>query len=124
MLGRTSPTRAAYETSRVHLVALACEIVVLVALIDRELARISGSPGVEEISNHCREHRGAADRLLSAEPAVEAPSFEDLGRAIDEFCTRVADVRRHWECIAETHPPKARRRPHFPGISLRVPRWS
>ena len=58
--------REAYETARVHLVALACEIAVLVALIDQELARISEEPGVEDIRQSCREHRSAADQLLGA----------------------------------------------------------
>jgi hypothetical protein len=120
MLGRIASKKDAYETARLHLVALACETVVLAALIERELAGLSGEPGAEEIRRGSWQHCGAADLLLSADASREETSLEDLCGAIDEFRTRVADMRDLRECVAEMRYAKVPRRPHFSRTSPRA----
>jgi hypothetical protein len=101
-------------------VALACEIVVLAALIDQELACVSGEPGAEEIRQGSWQHCRAADVLLTVDSFPEEHSLEDLRGAIDEFRTRVADVRHLREWVAEMRHAKVPRRSRFSRISPRA----
>ena len=101
-----------FETVRLHLVALASEIVVLVALIDQELKQVQASePRVLEIRSDCLDHLCAAASLLSAGMTSEHHSLEDLWRATYVFHTRVQDVRHLRECAEEMRPMKAVRAP-------------
>jgi hypothetical protein len=120
VLGRIISKRDPYETTRLHLVALACEIVVLTALIDQELACVSGEPGAAEIRQGSWQHCRAADLLLSGDASPEKPSLEDLRAAIDEFRTRVADVRHLREWVAEMRHAKVPRRSRFARTSPRA----
>lgn len=115
--------RQAEETARLHLVALACEVAVVAALIDQELVLVAGQAEAEEIGGICSTHRSAADRVLSAETPSEAPSLQDLRSALEKFRTRVADVRDLRERLAGMHATKVSRRLRFPRTSQRAARF-
>ena len=104
------PHADGFETVRLHLVALASEIVVLVALIDQELNQVQASPArAQEIRYDCLDHLCAASGLLTADMRGEGHSLEDLWRATYAFHARVQEVRHLRECAQEMRPRKARR---------------
>jgi len=53
------------EATRVELVALACEVVVLTSLMEKDLAQVAWRSGTAEIAFSFSEHRNAALELLS-----------------------------------------------------------
>jgi hypothetical protein len=123
MKGRLAAKQSAdgFETVRLHLVALACEIVVLVALIDQELNQVAGSePGAREIRSDCLGHLCAAGGLLSASMTRKEYSLEDLWRATYVFHTRLQEVRHLRECAQDMRPRKARRASHVRRPARRV----
>jgi hypothetical protein len=123
MKGRLAAKQSAdgFETVRLHLVALDCEIVVLVALIDQELKQVAGSePRAQEIRSDCLGHLCAAGGLLSASMTSKDYSLEDLWRATYVFHTRLQDVRHLRECAEEMRPRKARSASHVRRPARRV----
>jgi hypothetical protein len=100
-----------YEDVRLHMVALACEVVVLVALIEQDLVHAIDHTDADEIKHACAQHRIAADRLLGSqlEPGEER-SLADLCAEINEFYTRLEDLSQLRDCTAAMKPRKALRR--------------
>jgi hypothetical protein len=110
-----------HETVRLHLVALASEIVVLVALIDQELKHAQGSePRAQEIRHDCLGHLHAAGSLLSTGMTSEDYALEDLWRATYVFHARVQDVRHLRECAEDMRPRKAVRASRVAGPARRA----
>ena len=81
------------EATRVELVALACEVVVLTSLMDDELKRVSGYLGADEIWLSCWEHRCSALQLLAADVGRADLEAQDLPPLIAAMRTRVQDVQ-------------------------------
>jgi hypothetical protein len=98
------------EFVRLHLVALACEIVVVARLIEQELIGLHQSDDTEEIRKGCREHRSVAERVLAADAESEQQSLADLSAVMKVLPTRVEDIRHLRDCVAVMRPPKASRR--------------
>ena len=97
MLGR-SPRRRDHvldprEATRLELVALACEVAVLTALMGEPLERVIRHPGAQAIKDGCRVHRSAAMQLLSAETRFEEFSDESLWTALESFQARLRGVQ-------------------------------
>ena len=97
MLGR-SPRRREHvhdprEATRLELVALACEVAVLTALMDQALERVLRRPGAQAIKDGCRVHRTAAMQLLSPETRFEEFSDESLWTALEAFQARLRSVQ-------------------------------
>jgi hypothetical protein len=114
VLGRVPdklPARGS-EFVRLHLVALACEIVVVAQLIEQELAGVPQDDDTEEIRKGCREHRSAAERVLAADAGSGQQSLADLCSVMKVLPTRVEDIRHLRDCVAEMRPRKAPRRVH------------
>jgi hypothetical protein len=111
VLGREPgrPARGS-EFVRLHLVALACEIVVVARLIDQELIGVRQSDDTEEIRKGCREHCSAAERVLAADAEGEQQSLADWSAVMKVLPTRVEDIRHLRDCVAVLRPPKAPRR--------------
>ena len=82
------------DSMRLHLVALACEIIVLVRLMDQELPATAGESVAQEIRASCLEHRSAVEQLLSASDPTQQDSRSDLHVAIAAMYKRLANVRR------------------------------
>ena len=82
------------DSVRLHMVALACEILVLVRLIEQELPANTVEPFAQEIRASCWEHRSAAERLLSVTGAAPQASVRELPEAIVGAYKRLGDVRR------------------------------
>ena len=111
MLGRAPgrlPARGS-EFVRLHLVALACEIVVVARLIEQELIGVRESDDTEEIRKGCREHRSAAERVLAADAGRGQQSLADLCAVMKVLPTRVEDMRQLRDCVAALRPRKAPR---------------
>jgi hypothetical protein len=96
--------------ARLHLVSLACEILVLVRLIQQELPASSAASDAEELRTDCCEHRSAAEQVLLASPRTQEHSLKDLCAAIDVTFTRLENVRRLRDRVAAMRPTTAKRR--------------
>jgi hypothetical protein len=111
VLGRAPGTPArGSEFVRLHLVAIACEIVVVARLIEQELIGVRQSDDTEEIRKGCREHRSAAERVLAVDAEREVQSLADLSAVMRVLPTRLEDIRHLRDCVAAMRPPKAPRR--------------
>ena len=100
MLGRSARHRPeGREITRLHLIAVCCEIVVLAALIEEDILRIAGDQGLEETRRNCREHRDAAERVISGERCADHLSHEELLGALDVFRRRLLDMRHLRGCL-------------------------
>jgi hypothetical protein len=95
---------------RLHLVSLACEILVLVRLIEQELPASSSASDAQEIRTDCCEHRSAAEQVLSKSPVTQEHSLKDLCAAMDATYMRLENVRRLRDRVAPMRPTKAKRR--------------
>jgi hypothetical protein len=123
MLGRVARKDAdeSYELLRVHLVALASEIVVVAALIDQELAR-AFEVEAQEIRRECCQHRAAAEDVLYADRVPEELSLAALRSAVNVFHGRLAHVRHLRNCAEEMRPVKVSPKPRFPRrLDITVP---
>lgn len=100
------------EAVRLHLVALACEILVLVRLIEQELPDAVGEADAREIRMSCCQHRSAAEQLLSGSASTEEHSLSDLFSDINVAYTHLVDVRRLRERVTAMRPRKTARRWH------------
>jgi hypothetical protein len=111
------------EAVRLHLVSLACEIMALVGLIERELPASAIESETQEIRRGCCEHRIAAEQVLSASPTTKEHSLKDLCAAIDVTHRRLQNVRRLRDRVTAMQPPRATRRWHarFPAQSIQSP---
>jgi hypothetical protein len=97
-----------FETVRLHLVALASEIVVLVALIEHELKHVEViEPRAQGIRVDCLDHLCAAGSLVSAGMTSQDYAVEDLWRATYVFHTRLQEVRHLRQCAEDMRPRKA-----------------
>jgi hypothetical protein len=100
------------DAVRLHLVSLACEILVLVRLIEQELPASAPESDTQEIRRRCCEHRSAAEQVLSASPKTQEYSLKDLCAAIDVTHARMLSVRRLRDRVTALRPPKPLRRWH------------
>jgi hypothetical protein len=124
MLGRVARKEAddGYELLRVHLVALATEIVVLAALIDHELAPVYEQPEAQEIRRDCCQHRAAAEDLLYIDVIPGELSPAAMRSAINVFHGRLAHVRHLRNYAEEVRPIKVRSKRRFPRrLDITVP---
>jgi hypothetical protein len=87
-LGRDAPERA-----RLRIVGLACEVAVLTALMNDDLAPFGGHPLAREFKQAGGEHRRVALDLLSIDTRFEAFTREDLETVAESFTQRLQDVR-------------------------------
>jgi hypothetical protein len=116
VLGRAParlPARGS-EFVRLHLVAMACEIVVVARLIEQELNGVRQGDYTEEIRKGCREHCSAAERVLAADAGRGQQSLAELCAVMKVLPTRVEDMRHLRDCVAEMRPRKAPRSVHSP----------
>jgi len=90
---RRDPDHDPREATRLELVALACEVAVLTALMDEALERVIRHPGAQAVKDGCRVHRSAAMRLLSPETRFEDFSDESLWTALEGFQARLRGVQ-------------------------------
>jgi hypothetical protein len=95
---------------RLHLVALACEIVVVARLIEQELIGVRQSDDTEEIRRGCREHCSAAERVLASDAGTGQQSLAELSAVMRVLPTRLEDIRHLRDCVAVMRPPKASRK--------------
>jgi hypothetical protein len=100
------------EAVRLHLVSLACEILVLVRLIEQELPASAPESDTQEIRMGCSEHRSAAEQVLSASYRTQEHSLKDLCAAIDVTHARMLSVRGLRDRVTALRPPKPLRRWH------------
>ena len=98
------------EAERIHLVALASEILVLVRLIEQELPVTCSEPDAQEIRMGCCQHRIAAEELISGSASTEEHPLADLFAAINVAYTHLVDVRRLRERVTAMRPRKTARR--------------
>lgn len=82
------------ELTRLELVGAACEVAVVTAHLDDDLAPVSGDDRARELRNRCWEHRRVALELLAPETRFEEYSEERLLGALDAFHERLRDVMR------------------------------
>jgi hypothetical protein len=87
-LGRDAP-----ERTRLRIVGLACEVAVLTALMNNDLAPFSRHPLAKEFKLAGGEHRRVALDLLSTDTRFDAFTREDLETVAESFAQRVQDVR-------------------------------
>lgn len=81
------------ELTRLRIVALACEVAVLTALMDEDLTPISRHPDAQDLKYSCWEHRRMALELLFwPETRLDQLSDESLLQAVDSFQARLKDV--------------------------------
>ena len=81
------------ELTRLRIVALACEVAVLTALMDEDLTPISRHPDAQNLKHGCWEHRRIALELLFLpETSLEQLSDESMQKAVESFQTRLNDV--------------------------------
>jgi hypothetical protein len=111
VLARASdkPPARGSEFVRLHLVAMACEIVVVARLIEQELIGLRESDDTEEIRKGCREHRSVAESVLAADFGNRQQSLADLCAVMRVLPTRVEDMRHLRDCVAAMRPRKAPR---------------
>lgn len=96
------------EDARLHLVALACEVVVLAALIEQDLVFADGRADADEIRHACAQHRSAADLQLLLQPGPrEDHALAAQSAKINVFNTRLEDLRQLRDCTAGLRPRKA-----------------
>jgi hypothetical protein len=98
------------DAVRLHLVSLACEILVLVRLIEQELPASAPESDIQEIRMGCCEHRIAAELVLSAGPRTQEHSLKELCTAIDVTHARTVSVRRLRDRVTALRPLKPSRR--------------
>lgn len=82
------------ESMRVRLVALACEVAVVAARIDEDLAAAGRRVRARELKDVCWEHRRIALELLSPTTSFEELSDAGLRNALDAFRERAHEVAR------------------------------
>lgn len=82
------------ERSRLDLVGLACEVAVLAALMDEDLAPVNQDRRARALQDSCREHRSAALDLLAPEARHEDLTDDGLRFAIRSFHDRLREVMR------------------------------
>ena len=81
------------ELTRLKIVALACEVAVLTALLDEDLTPISRHPAAQDLKHSCWEHRRMALELLFLpETRLDQLPDDSLAKAVDAFQTRLKDV--------------------------------
>jgi hypothetical protein len=100
------------DAVRLQLVSLACEILVLVRLIEQELPASAPESDTQEIRILCCEHRIAAELVLSASPRTQEHSLKELCTAIDVTHARMVSVRLLRDRVTALRPPKPLRRWH------------
>jgi hypothetical protein len=100
------------EAVRLHLVALACEILVLVRHIEQELPDAHSELEAQEIRISCCQPRSAAEQLLSGSANTEEHSLTDLFASINVAYTHLVDVRRLRERVTAMRPRKTAHRGH------------
>jgi len=81
------------ELMRLKIVALACEVAVLTALMDEDLTPISRHPAAQDLKHSCWEHRRMALELLFLpETRLGQLSDDSLLKAVDAFQRRLKEV--------------------------------
>ena len=81
------------ELTRLKIVALACEVAVLTALLDQDLTPISRHPAAQDLKHSCWEHRRMALELLfMPETGLDQLSDQSMVNAVDSFQMRLKDV--------------------------------
>jgi hypothetical protein len=95
LLGRWKERATAQEreATRIELVALACEVVVLTSLMDEDLKLISGHAGGDEIRLSCWDHRSASLDILSAGGIGEHADEKARLATFRAMRTRLQDVQ-------------------------------
>jgi hypothetical protein len=83
------------------LVAMACEILVLVKLVEHELPVTCSEPQAREIRMGWRRYRSAAEQLLSDSASTQEHSLVKLCSAIDVGYTQLVNVRG---CVTASQP--------------------
>jgi hypothetical protein len=82
------------EPVRLRLVAVACEIQVLVSFIEQELPAGCREPEAREIRMGCRHYRSVAEKLISDSAITSEHSLLELCADIDVAYTELVNVRR------------------------------
>jgi hypothetical protein len=108
------------DAVRLHLVSLACEILVLVRLIEQELPASAPESDTQEIRMGCCEHRIAAEQVLSESPTTKEHSLKDLCAAMDVTHRRLENVRRLRDRVTGMWPARATRRGHSRSRAQRI----
>lgn len=80
------------ETIRLALVAVACEVAVLTALMDGDLLPVRTDPRAGDLQHRCCEQRRVALELLSHDTRFEDFSPEGLLDTLDAFQGRLEEV--------------------------------
>jgi len=82
------------ELTRLELVGTACEVAVVTAHLDDDLAPVSADRQARELRDRCWEHRRMALELLSPDTCFDDFTEEGLLHALEGFQARLRDVMR------------------------------